>query len=45
MDSGKGEASASQVIENQADVEAMLAKLGLNEDDLEDVVFEEENQV
>ncbi|KAM0893895.1 hypothetical protein ACQ4PT_024803 [Festuca glaucescens] len=36
-------ASSSLGVSTQADVEAMMAKLGLKEDDLDNVVFEEEN--
>jgi hypothetical protein len=39
-----GEASASKAVVNQEDVEAMLAKLGRKEDDLDDVIYEEEVQ-
>jgi hypothetical protein len=36
------EGSASKEIANHEDVEAMMASLGISEEDLEDVVFEEE---
>jgi hypothetical protein len=44
MEKNKGTfgASSSSGVSTQADVEAMMAKLGLKEDDLDDVVFEEE---
>jgi hypothetical protein len=42
MEMGKGETSASQEIVNRADVVAMLERLGLKENDLDDVVFEED---
>jgi 3-hydroxyisobutyrate dehydrogenase-like beta-hydroxyacid dehydrogenase len=41
-DKGTFGASSSSGVSTQADVEAMMAKLGLKEDDLDDVIFEEE---